>query len=346
MKSFAATLFVVAAEASRPSHYAAKGYGGYGYSSSLQKVGYNTHVQNIPVTTYKNQQRAKTVLRNVQQKIQVPRNVQTRRTEYDTINQTVYDNLQHTVIDNVPRTVIDEITKTVIDNVPRTVIDKVQQTHIQRQHINQSDDSGDNYNSGDGIYVASVDSISSDSDSDCYGKWCNKKSYGGYGSYGHGWAKKAACHGWGCASSNDSVSSQSSYYITSDSSDDNKIIETPITTTRNVARTVIDKVPRQVKEQRARTVIDKIPRTVNTRVARNIQKRVPRTVIDNKTVYDTKIINKQVPHTVIENVRVPQTSYRQQITKTPKYARVASLHKLGGYSGYNKGYGYGKSYGY
>merc|ERR1712210_346751 len=223
MKAFAATLLITGLEASRGYG----GYGGYGYgyakSPVYGKTGYKTSVRNIPVTTYENQQRARTVYDNVQQNIRVPKNIQRQRTVYDTINQTVYDNISQTVIDNVPRQVVDEITKTVIDNVPRTVIDKVQSTHIRQDRINESNDSGDGYNSGERIYV---DSVSSDSSDDC--------------------------HGWGCASSNDSISS---YVITSDSSADERIINTPVTTTRNVARTVIDKVPRQVTEKRARTVI-------------------------------------------------------------------------------------------
>lgn len=330
MKAFAATLLFASIEASRPSYYNRGGYGrsygGYGgYSSKL-----------VAVKGYATQARSKTVLDNVQQQIRVPRNVQTKRTVFDTINQTVYDNVSHTVIDNVPRKVIDEITKTVIDNVPTTVIDKVQETRYNKSIINESNDSGDGYNSGEGIYVDSVSSISSASDSCDW--WCQKQG---------GWGKKAAWGGYGSkwgkknygGYSGTSQSSQSSYYITSDSSADEKEIITPETITKNVARTVIKQVPRQVKEQRERTVIDKIPRTVNRRVARNIQKKVPRTITENKTVYDTKIINKQVPRTVTELVKVPTTSYKRVLSK--------NLSKRGGYGGYSKGYGsYGRrSYG-
>merc|ERR1712210_151917 len=319
MKAFAATLLITGLEASRGYG----GYGGYGYgyakSPVYGKTGYKTSVRNIPVTTYENQQRARTVYDNVQQNIRVPKNIQRQRTVYDTINQTVND--------NVPRQVVDEITKTVIDNVPRTVIDKVQSTHIRQDRINESNDSGDGYNSGERIYV---DSVSSDSSDDCHGWGCGnaygKKSYGGYGAS----SSSDNCHGWGCASSNDSISS---YVITSDSSADERIINTPVTTTRNVARTVIDKVPRQVTEKRARTVIDKVPRTINKRVARNVQKRVPRTVTDNITVYENQTINKRVPRTVIDNIRVPKTTIHQQVTKTPTYGKVGYSHsRIGGSS--------------
>ena len=111
MKSFAATLFVAAASA---------GWSGYGGSSrglgrslssgrslgsgrslssgrslggSLQKIGYKTNVNLVPVTTYENQTRNKTVYDNISKEIRVPRTEQRTRTEYDTINQTVYDNV-------------------------------------------------------------------------------------------------------------------------------------------------------------------------------------------------------------------------------------------------------------
>merc|ERR1712037_370428 len=290
MKAFAATLLITGLEASRGYG----GYGGYGYgyakSPVYGKTGYKTSVRNIPVTTYENQQRARTVYDNVQQNIRVPKNIQRQRTVYDTINQTVYDNISQTVIDNVPRQVVDEITKTVIDNVPRTVIDKVQSTHIRQDRINESNDSGDGYNSGERIYV---DSVSSDSSDDCHGWGCGnaygKKSYGGYGGYGAS-SSSDNCHGWGCASSNDSISS---YVITSDSSADERIINTPVTTTRSVARTVTD----------------------------------------NITVYENQTINKRVPRTVIDNIRVPKTTIHQQVTKTPTYGKVGYSHsRIGGSS--------------
>ena len=291
MKAFAATLLFTGLQAASLEG----GYGGYGrrsYGYSRPAYGYSAKL--IPVTSYENQTRSKTVYDNVQEQIRVPRteqrtkivNDQVKKTVYDTINQTVYDNVSETVYDNVPRKVIDEITKTVIDNVPRKVIDQVKETRIREDIINESNDSGDNYDSDERIYVASVSSNDSDS---CDWWGCNK--------YGSSSSSDDYCDTWNnCVSSNDSISS---YIITSDSSDDEKIIRTPVTTTKNVERTVIDKVPRQVKEQRERTVIDRVPRQINKRVPRQVQKRVarevienvPRKVTENVTVYDTKTIN-------------------------------------------------------
>jgi len=76
--------------------------------------------------------------------------------------------------------------------------------------------------------------------------------------------------------------------ITSDSSADEKVVITPVTTIKNVESTVYDKVPRQVKTQRKRTVIDKVPKTITTRVAQKVQRKVPKyeeeTVLREKTI--------------------------------------------------------------
>ena len=91
-----------------------------------------------------------------------------------------------------------------------------------------------------------------------------------------------------------------------------------MTTVENVERTVLDKVPRQVKSQRVRTVIDKVPRTITERVAQKVQRRVPKTTVD--TVLREKTI------------RTPRQ------VKVPTVQRVAVAPRAYGYGGYNRGY--------
>ena len=375
MKAFAATLLIVAATAAEAESWHSSGYGsslgGYshGYASKLVRVPGPTLNKQISKTVYdqahktihvpRTSTRARTVYDNVQQKI--PQ--YNKRTVWDQVEKTVWDNVSKTVIDNVPRQVIDEITKTVIDNVPRKVMDQVQSTSIRLDRINESNDSGDGMSSDERIYVASQSSDSSDD----YCGWggCNKWSSSSDGcgwngcqssssSDGCGWA---GCNKWDSSSDscgwNGCSLSDTSYIITSDSSSDEKIIRTPVTTTKNVMRTVIDKVPRQVKSQRARTVIDQVPRQVNMKVPRKVTKNIPRTVIDKsyatinkrvpRTVLDTvttlhpKTISKMIPRTVTKNISIP----------TSRLARVSK--PIGGYSlgGYSSGYslgGYGKKW--
>lgn len=109
---------------------------------------------------------------------------------------------------------IDEIVKVVIDVVPREVIDEVKEISYKKTIINESNDSGDNFDSGAEIRVDSVSS--NDSVCDPWGRCTSNDS-----DYCDTWA--------GCASSNDSISS---YVITSDSSADERVVITPVVNTR------------------------------------------------------------------------------------------------------------------
>ena len=165
---------------------------------------------------------------------------------------------------------------------------------MRKDIINESNDSGDGQESDERIYVDSVSSNDS-----CDGWGCKSSNDSGY----CGWGKK----GWGgkCLSSNDS---QSSYVITSDSSADERVVITPVTTVENVERTVLDKVPRQVKSQRVRTVIDKVPRTITERVAQKVQRRVPKTTVDTVLTKKTIRTPRQVKVPTVQRVSVPLRS--------------------------------------
>ena len=91
-----------------------------------------------------------------------------------------------------------------------------------------------------------------------------------------------------------------------------------MTTTKNVERTVYDKVPRQVETQRKRIVIDKVPKTITERVAQKVQRKVSTQVVD--TVLKEKTI------------RTPRQ------VKVPTVQRVAVAPRAYGYGGYNRGY--------